>query len=150
MRVYILDDYFLNETTEYTGEELIILPAKISFSGLQQLKKNGIRYSRNSQEALNWALDVQNATDRDFGGIMVARRFGKNAIKFDYKEYNLAKIKKMKENESKENTGTTTDNSPKTFTSKHKVENINCTIQPQVNQNNEGRLSSESELDERI
>lgn len=95
MRVYIIDDIFFHDVTDYTGEEMIVYPVKISLLDLLKLKKEGISYTRNPDKAGTWILNIRSKTNRDFGGIMI-KHFIK-AIRFNARDYNWDKIRQCKQ-----------------------------------------------------
>ena len=100
MKVYIIDDIFMEDTTYYTGEELEVYPVKISLLGLRKLKKEGISYTKDPEQVGKWIKEIEMKEDRDFGGIMI-KKF-KCAFKFNPNDYDWNKIKELKQKPGEE------------------------------------------------
>ena len=95
MKVYITDDIFVNDVTNYTGEEMIEKKEKISLKDLLKLKKEGISYTKDPDKAGHWIKEIERKTERDFGGIMI-KNF-RHTRKFKAKDYDWDKIRKLKQ-----------------------------------------------------
>ena len=90
MKIYILDEIFWNDTTTYTGEEIIVYPVELDASEIKKLEELGIKYTTNPDEVAAWISQQESIKGRDFGGRMVKE----NAIKLNI---DWDKVRELKE-----------------------------------------------------
>ena len=99
MKVYILDTIFLNDTTDYTGEEMIVYPVQLNGFEIKKLEKLGIQYTTDPDVVGKWIKHIEYIMQRDFGGIMI--KSPKCAIKLNIPWDNLQEIKEASMEDSK-------------------------------------------------
>ena len=85
MKVYILDELFMNYTTEYTGEEIIVWPVELKEEELQRLEELGIVYTTDSDKVYSWIKEQEKINHRDYGGYMIRKpEYGATKLNIDW------------------------------------------------------------------